>query len=329
MGLRRDKIFKIMKKTLPFLTASLATLLIGAGVAHAQDYTPLAPLPLGAGGAQLNTYTLSSYLSGAIKLLIALGAGLAVVMAVIGGTQYVASGIAPQAKNDAKERILNAFIGLALILTSYLILNSIDPNLVKFNLTLPPVGKSPSGADGGSPPAAGCPQPLTPLSGSEALALEGGASVIYTSSNAGVNQNLAKLQTEVGKLQTAIRADGGSATVNSAYRPLEYQKHFWEIVDRWVTSGLRNNTNPACAALKAQIGAEYSKHGLGTVVARPNGCAPHVKGIGVDIRITGRAYDSSLNTWLQSKGIDLTWRALSADPVHFELKNPPYSGCAQ
>lgn len=101
------------------------------------SYTPLVTLPLGEEGAILSSWTLSTYLSGMLRLIIALGGAVAVFMAIIGGVQYVASGITPSAKNDAKDRITNAFIGLAIILTSYLLLNTISPDLVNFKLALP------------------------------------------------------------------------------------------------------------------------------------------------------------------------------------------------
>lgn len=126
-----------MKKYLPSILASLFIALgVGALVAQAQSYVPLAGLPIGEGGKVPANYTISTYLSGAIKLLIAIGAALSILVAIIGGTQYVAAGISPDAKNDAKGRITNAFIGLTLILTSYLILNSINPKLVAFSFTL-------------------------------------------------------------------------------------------------------------------------------------------------------------------------------------------------
>ncbi len=101
------------------------------------EYIPLAPLPLAKDGALLTTYTISTYLSGMFKLIIALGAAFAVLMGITGGIQYVASGIAPAARKGAKERITNAIIGLIIVLTSYLILNTIDPRLVAFNFELP------------------------------------------------------------------------------------------------------------------------------------------------------------------------------------------------
>lgn len=128
-----------MKKTSIFLASLSAIFFVGFLVAHAQEYTPLAPLPLGPAGETLKTYTLSTYLAGAIKLIIALGAGFSILLAIVAGVQRVASGISPAAKQGANERLTNALVGLALILTSYLILNSINPDLVTFKWELPPI----------------------------------------------------------------------------------------------------------------------------------------------------------------------------------------------
>lgn len=143
--------------------ASLITF-FGAGIflAHAQNYVPLANLP-GTTIEGTNATDLSTYITGAIRLLIALGAALAILYAIIGGTQYVAAGISPDAKSGAKDRIVNAVIGLALILSSYLILNSINPALVNFNLTLDSVtvtniaGSTSSNGGGGVPNLATAP----------------------------------------------------------------------------------------------------------------------------------------------------------------------------
>ncbi len=102
------------------------------------DYTVLAPLP-GTYKEGTKKTDIGLYLSGAIKLIVALGAAVAVIMCIIGGTQYVASGISPSQKDAAKKRIVDSLTGLTLILTSFLILNSINPNLVLFNLKLKPV----------------------------------------------------------------------------------------------------------------------------------------------------------------------------------------------
>lgn len=126
------------KNIASILAGLLITLVAGILIAHAAEinYAPLAPLPIGDAGAIPTNYTLSSYLSGMIKLLIALGAATAILFAIIGGTRYVAASINPSAKKDALERIWNALIGLTIMLTSYLLLNSINPDLVNFNLEL-------------------------------------------------------------------------------------------------------------------------------------------------------------------------------------------------
>ncbi len=133
-----------MKLFLKIFAISVISLGVGVFVAYAQSYTPIAPLPgtfTGAEGSE--TTNMALYLSGLLKLLIALGAALAILFAIIGGTQYVAASINPSAKADALEKVQNALIGLAIILTSYLLLNSINPNLVRFDFILPPVGTTP------------------------------------------------------------------------------------------------------------------------------------------------------------------------------------------
>lgn len=63
---------------------------------------------------------------------------LAMLMIVIGGVQYVAAGAAgnPENVKDATNRIVMALGGLALALSSWLILNTINPNLLNFELNL-------------------------------------------------------------------------------------------------------------------------------------------------------------------------------------------------
>ena len=123
-------------KYFPSIIASLVLSLgVGVLVAHAQGYIPLAPLPgtfTEAGGTK--TTNLSTYLSGMLTLIIALGGALAILMAIIAGTKYVAAGISPDAKSTAKSDLMNACIGLALILSPCLILNSINPELVQSTL---------------------------------------------------------------------------------------------------------------------------------------------------------------------------------------------------
>lgn len=95
-------------------------------------YTPLEPFTdcdAGAGGYASFPY----YLSTIFKILISFGTLSAVVMLVWGGITYIVSD-AVDMKGNAKKRIQAALLGLALLAGSYLILNTINPDLLKFNL---------------------------------------------------------------------------------------------------------------------------------------------------------------------------------------------------
>mgnify|MGYP001575139980 CR=1 FL=1 len=131
-----------MKYFAPILAGTILALLGAVSSVGAAEtigeYTPLAPLP-GTLTSGTETTNLPTYLAGMMKLLIAVAGSLAFLMMIIGGTEYVAAGITPDAKSNAKDKITNAIVGLILTLVSYLILLSINPKLVEFNLTLPEI----------------------------------------------------------------------------------------------------------------------------------------------------------------------------------------------
>ena len=57
-------------------------------------------------------------------------------MIVIGGVQYTTS-YGSSGKGEAKARILNAVLGLLLVLGAWVILYTINPDLVKLELNIP------------------------------------------------------------------------------------------------------------------------------------------------------------------------------------------------
>ena len=103
-----------------------------ACVSSNQNYCLLAPLP-GLGNSVDTTKGVGDYLNTIIKVIIGFMAVLAVVMMVVGGIQYMVSNIAGE-KASAKSRMTNAIFGLVLALSSYLILNTINPNLVNLKI---------------------------------------------------------------------------------------------------------------------------------------------------------------------------------------------------
>jgi hypothetical protein len=82
--------------------------------------------------------TFSKYLDNMFKMGIALCTGLAVLMIIIGGIQYVSSD-AWGRKSEGKERILAALLGLVIALGSYALLKTINPDLLDTKLVLNPL----------------------------------------------------------------------------------------------------------------------------------------------------------------------------------------------
>jgi hypothetical protein len=112
----------------------IPNLSITKAFAQSKDYVPLAPLPgtltMGTGETNLQTY-----LPGIFKLAVGLATVFAVLMIVIGGFQYMSTD-AIQGKSAGKERIKNAVFGLVLVIGAWLILYTINPNLLTLNLNI-------------------------------------------------------------------------------------------------------------------------------------------------------------------------------------------------
>ncbi|MEI7777175.1 MAG: pilin [bacterium] len=107
--------------------------------AYATTYTPLAQVPvlgtsINVGGAT----DLGNYLQKIFAIGIGVAAGLAVIMIVVGGIEYMSTD-AIGGKEEGKDRITSALWGLLLALTSWLILNTINPALLNMNLKVDPV----------------------------------------------------------------------------------------------------------------------------------------------------------------------------------------------
>lgn len=92
-----------------------------------EDYNLLAPLP---GINKVDkTNTLGTYLNFLFKFAISICAGLAVLMIVIYGVQYMGDG-SVFGHTEAKSKIGSAIMGLLLALGAYALLNTINPDLV-------------------------------------------------------------------------------------------------------------------------------------------------------------------------------------------------------
>src|SRR3989344_3576506 len=126
-----------MKKIFLLFVVCCVLIVTVPSFAAETPYTLLAPIPLeGAGAGDAQTTVASQYIRGVFMLIIGLATGLAVIMIIYGGIKYMSTD-AFTGKSEARETIQNAIWGLLLVIAAWLILYTINPKLVEFNLNIP------------------------------------------------------------------------------------------------------------------------------------------------------------------------------------------------
>ena len=116
-----------MKK---YTSITLSVLFLPTLLSFAAEYTPLVPGAFTGVGTQ-SSGNLGVFLGQAFNWAIAMAVVLALIMIIWGGIEYMTTD-SWSGKDDGKTRIRNALWGLGLALISYLILYTINPNLVDF-----------------------------------------------------------------------------------------------------------------------------------------------------------------------------------------------------
>lgn len=87
------------------------------------------------GGFDLNRdQNLNEVIAWFYYFIVSIGGLAAFVMLIWGGFQYLTSVGNPSKIGEAKDRIYSAFLGLIIILASYLIIQTINPELLMLNL---------------------------------------------------------------------------------------------------------------------------------------------------------------------------------------------------
>lgn len=112
-----------------FIFAVLFFSAMAGNLAFAEGYTALAPIPGIAVNGKYST-DLGVFLNSIYNWGIGIVGILAFAQLTISGIQYMVSGAVDQ-KSAAKGRIVDALVGVGLALSAYLILNIINPNLLK------------------------------------------------------------------------------------------------------------------------------------------------------------------------------------------------------
>ena len=102
------------------------------------------------------TTTLSSYLPAVFNLSMGIAAVLAFVMITFGGIMYATSD-AISGKSQGKEYVTNAIWGLLLVIGAWVILNTINPKILHFDLSIPKpnIPTAPT-VTAVTPPCSGC-----------------------------------------------------------------------------------------------------------------------------------------------------------------------------
>ena len=145
-----------MKKIVLILLLFLSLYGVASAATAGQlSYTPLEPLSVW--DAKAGAYnSFAYYINTVFKHLITLGSLFAVVMLVVAGIGYMVSEAAIDIQK-AKDRAVAALWGLLLLTGCWLILYTINPDLLKFNLNIPG-----SNTPAPSPSTTAAPTPTAP-----------------------------------------------------------------------------------------------------------------------------------------------------------------------
>src|SRR5689334_15705784 len=135
---------KLLLATGLFLSALLVPLSValaqGSGANDLQFETPKLEIPIPnvnftqglTGDSVITLPWIAQYVSGVYTFLLSIVGAVAAVVMIIGGFQYLTSGGDKSRIAAGKKRIVDALIGMTLAFGSYLLLYTINPNLVQF-----------------------------------------------------------------------------------------------------------------------------------------------------------------------------------------------------
>jgi hypothetical protein len=120
----------LCKKILISSVAICVAFALTSTVAYAQGgYQPLTGIP----GVDPQNANLIDYVNALFLLSIALGAMLAVIQIVIGGFTYMMTDVVTK-RGDAHSRIQAALLGLGILLATFVVLWTINPQLTNLNV---------------------------------------------------------------------------------------------------------------------------------------------------------------------------------------------------
>jgi hypothetical protein len=127
----------------------------------------------------------------------------------------------------------------------------------------------------------------------------------------------------LNRFEGLVEKHGGSMMLTSAFRPEAYQQHLRDVWYKWMTE-LKDNQDPSCADLKAEVGDEFVRHQL-LPTQHPVMVSDHTLGIGFDAAVAlppqttkkKRSFRISLDRIAHLAG--MMRPDIGRDPVHFRL----------
>lgn len=136
-----NKRFILIGLIATFSLASFATVLAQSKATEYQLLAPISQISQTAEGQPCikdgkPCATTAGYIPGLFRLMISIATGLAVLMLIYAGIKYISTD-SFSGTEEAKGIISNALYGLLLAIAAWLIVYTIDPNLISFNLSIP------------------------------------------------------------------------------------------------------------------------------------------------------------------------------------------------
>ena len=261
-----NNIFPLLGATVPAnLTLNSAANPNGCVTGNGNNgYCLLVPLPgigdatgyVNVSGTDANGQSgLGNYINGIIRLVIGLIGVLSVLMIVIGGVEYMTT-VNMGEKEGARSRIMGAIYGLILALASYMLLYTINPDLVNLTINVPGVQLGYSNTP--YPPG------VIPTAGS-GITTPNGTSPTVKSTNAGIDQYNSMMQTAAaatglectyGKAIMSVEDPSGNASISSPVGAIGLMQMMPATFQTYNTSGgsitdAQSNINAGFAFLAA------------------------------------------------------------------------------
>lgn len=256
-----------------------------------------------------NGVGLGSFLSKLYNFGIGFAIALTILRIVYGGFLY-ATQEAITGKSKAKDIIRNAFIGLFLVLGSWLILNTISPDILKFAINLKPIDKavvqsissnSSNPSSGGGTYSPNTSGSCAPLNQQDLQAVQGS---FY------LRKDLAQ---KFGSMEAAARSAGVSIQVTSSYRADSKQEQIFRSYNCSVVNGRSSCPAGKLVALPCSMGGRGSSHNNATAIDIYLGSSSECKNGG-----SLQACNHPTAKWLKQNAASFGFKnSLDKDPIHW------------